>query len=84
MPGLVPGIHVVTGHDGFRTSTFSAAAAGVGSLELALNVPAWMPGTSPIGAKLGRLLVAICVMRGLVPIGAKFRLSIGLSKPYPS
>jgi hypothetical protein len=47
MPGLVPGIHVVTGHDGFRTSTFSAAAAGAVVLELALNVPAWMPGTSP-------------------------------------
>jgi hypothetical protein len=29
MPGLVPGIHVVTEHDRIRTSTFSAAAAGV-------------------------------------------------------
>jgi hypothetical protein len=28
MPGLVPGIHVVTGRDGIRTATLSFAAAG--------------------------------------------------------
>jgi hypothetical protein len=34
MPGLVPGIHVVTGLAGCRTSTLSAAAADVIVLDL--------------------------------------------------
>jgi hypothetical protein len=48
MPGLVPGIHVVTGLDGCRTSTLSAAAPDVIVLGPALDVPTWMSGTSPV------------------------------------
>jgi hypothetical protein len=37
-----------------------------------------------ISAKIGRLIDAVRVMPGLVPMGANLRLSLGLSKPYPS
>jgi len=47
MPGLVPGIHVVTRHDRFRTSTLLRGGGWRGSLGLTLNLPAWIPGTSP-------------------------------------
>jgi hypothetical protein len=48
MPGLVAGIHVVTGLAGCRTSTLSAAAPDAIVLGPALNVPTWMTGTSPV------------------------------------
>jgi hypothetical protein len=47
MPGLVPGIHVVTGLAGCRNLYAFGAAPDVIVFGTVLNVPAWMPGTSP-------------------------------------
>jgi general secretion pathway protein H len=46
MPGLVPGIHVVTGRGGCGIAT-CVAADPRSSLEPALRVPTWIAGTSP-------------------------------------